>query len=241
MVTTPNPSFAASKAYTSDNVHLASNQGIQHPPQEIASAPHHPSVSSLLKRGIDIVGALVGLALTAVVFIPIVLAIQLDDPGSIFFSQVRCGYRGKPFRMWKFRSMVQDADNLKHLIENQAQGLIFKNENDPRITRVGRFLRRTSLDELPQFWNVLKGDMSLVGTRPPTVDEVSQYDLHHWYRLNVKPGLTGEWQVKGRSGVKDFESIVKMDVDYQEHWSPLYDVQLILQTIAVVLMRKGAY
>jgi lipopolysaccharide/colanic/teichoic acid biosynthesis glycosyltransferase len=136
--------------------------------------------------------------------------------------------------------MVANADDLKHLIENQAQGLIFKNDNDPRITRVGRFLRRTSLDEFPQFWNVLKGDMSLVGTRPPTIDEVSQYEPHHWQRLNVKPGLTGKWQANGRSAVKDFETIVKMDMDYQTHWSLWRDVQLVLETIGAVLLSRGA-
>ncbi|WP_347277447.1 sugar transferase [Pseudanabaena sp. FACHB-2040] len=204
------------------------------------ATPIHPAVTSSLKRGIDVAGALVGLFLTGLVALPVVLAIQLDNPGPIFYRQMRCGYRGRTFQIWKFRSMVHNADRLKHLVENQAQGLIFKNENDPRITRVGRFLRRTSLDELPQFWNVLKGDMSLVGTRPPTLDEVRQYEPHHWQRLNIKPGMTGEWQVKGRSNVKDFEAVVKMDLAYQQQWSVRYDLQLILQTILVVLRRKGA-
>jgi len=209
--------------------------------QSAAVAPLHPSVTSPWKRLLDVVGALVGLTLTSIIAIPIVIAIQLDNPGPILYSQVRCGHQGKTFRIWKFRSMVRDADRLQHLVNNEAQGLIFKNKNDPRITRVGRFLRRTSLDELPQFWNVLMGDMSLVGTRPPTVSEVMQYRRHHWQRLNVKPGITGEWQVKGRSGVKDFEQIVAMDVAYQQHWSVWYDLHLIIQTILVVLARKGAY
>jgi len=201
----------------------------------------HPSVRNILKRLVDVAGALVGLAITAILLVPITLAIQLDNPGSILYSQVRCGYRGKTFRIWKFRSMVTNADDLKHLVENEAQGLIFKNKNDPRITRVGRFLRKTSLDEFPQFWNVLMGDMSLVGTRPPTVDEVMDYAPHHWQRLEVKPGITGEWQVRGRSTVSDFEDIVKMDVRYQERWSVLYDLQLIFETVWAVLYRKGAY
>ncbi len=137
--------------------------------------------------------------------------------------------------------MVTNADALKHMVENQAQGLIFKNQNDPRITRVGQFLRRTSLDEFPQFWNVLKGDMSLVGTRPPTQDEVSQYAPHHWQRLEVRPGITGEWQVRGRSEVNNFEAIVQMDVEYQTRWSVGYDLWLIGQTILAVLRRQGAY
>ena len=201
----------------------------------------HPSVKSLLKRGLDILGALVGLAFTAIIFIPIAIAIQIDNPGPILYSQVRCGHRGRTFRIWKFRSMVADADKLKHLVKNEAQGLVFKNKNDPRITRVGILLRKTSLDEFPQFLNVLMGDMSLVGTRPPTVDEVMQYEPHHWQRLNVKPGITGEWQVRGRSSVSDFEDIVNMDLSYQEQWSFLYDLRLLLETVLVVLYRKGAY
>ncbi|MEM9817604.1 MAG: sugar transferase [Cyanobacteria bacterium P01_D01_bin.6] len=201
----------------------------------------HPSVGSIFKRCLDIVGALVGLLVTAIIFIPIAIAIQIDNPGPILYSQVRCGYRGKTFRIWKFRSMVTNADELKHLIDNEAQGLIFKNKHDPRITRVGRLLRKTSLDEFPQFLNVLLGDMSLVGTRPPTVDEVMKYEPHHWQRLSVKPGITGEWQVRGRSSVSDFEDIVKMDLSYQDQWSVSYDLRLLVETVLVVLYRKGAY
>lgn len=200
----------------------------------------HPSVQSKVKRAIDILGAIVGLFLTTLVLIPIAIAIQLDNPGPIFFSQVRCGYQGRCFRIWKFRSMVVGADRLQHRVINQAKGHIFKNTCDPRVTRVGRFLRRTSLDELPQFWNVLMGDMSLVGTRPPTVEEVKRYTWHHWQRLNGKPGITGEWQVKGRSAVLDFEAIVNLDLQYFHKWSIAYDLRLILQTVWVVLQRKGA-
>ena len=201
----------------------------------------HCSVVSKTKRLIDILGAIVGLVITAAIALPIALMMQLDDPGPIFYSQIRCGVNGKPFRIWKFRSMIVGADRQKHLIPNQAQGHIFKNDNDPRITRIGRFLRRTSLDEFPQFWNVLQGDMSLVGTRPPTVEEVAKYETHHLQRLSVKPGITGEWQVRGRSNVIDFEEIVRMDLDYQQKWSSVYDMNLILRTISVVLARKGAY
>ncbi|HEY9812910.1 MAG TPA: sugar transferase [Candidatus Sericytochromatia bacterium] len=200
----------------------------------------HPSVNNKLKRLIDIFGSLVGLLLTAIVIIPIAIAMQLDNPGSIFYSQMRCGLNGKFFRIWKFRSMVMNADQVKHQVKNEAKGYIFKNENDPRITRVGKFLRRTSLDELPQFWNVLKGEMSLVGTRPPTQDEVELYELHHWERLKVKPGMTGEWQTQGRSDVKDFEEIVRLDLAYQQNWSVGYDIKLILKTIQVVVKKNGA-
>lgn len=216
---------------------LMADQGLSGDP---VTGEVHRSVNSPVKRCIDIVGALVGLTITAIILIPLAIAIQLDDPGPIFYSQIRCGYKGRHFRVWKFRSMVVNADKVKHLVENQAKGLIFKNTNDPRITRVGRFLRRTSLDEFPQFWNVLMGDMSLVGTRPPTLDEVSQYQPHHWRRLDVKPGITGEWQTHGRSKVKDFEEVVKMDLDYQRKWSVSYDIWLIVKTLAVVLNKEGA-
>lgn len=208
--------------------------------QPLRHPGNHPSITSKAKRVIDILGALVGLAITAILLIPIAIVMQLDNSGPLFYSQTRCGLYGRKFRIWKFRSMVVGADQLKHLVNNQAKGLIFKNENDPRITRVGQFLRRTSLDEFPQFWNVLIGDMSLVGTRPPTVDEVMQYDSHHWERLNVKPGITGEWQANGRSTVKDFEEIVRMDINYQRKWSIAYDVELILKTIQAVSKKKGA-
>ena len=202
---------------------------------------HHRSVDSKIKRSIDILGAIVGLFLTAVIYVPLAIAIKLDDSGPIFYSQIRCGVNGKAFRIWKFRSMCTDAEQKKHLVENEATGHIFKNENDPRITRVGKFIRKTSLDEFPQFLNVLLGQMSLVGTRPPTPGEVENYNEHHRLRLKVKPGITGEWQVKGRSSVKDFEDIVSLDLNYQQKWSIWYDIKLILQTVRVVLGCKGAH
>lgn len=201
----------------------------------------HPSVHSKAKRLVDILGAWVGLTITGLILFPIAIAIYLDNPGPIFYRQVRCGLNGRNFKIWKFRSMVVEADRLKHLVNNEAKGLIFKNQNDPRITRIGRFLRRTSLDELPQFWNVLQGEMSLVGTRPPSTDEVMQYQQHHFQRLTVKPGMTGEWQVNGRSNVEDFEKIVEMDLDYQRKWSLGYDLMLILRTFQVIFNKKGAY
>jgi lipopolysaccharide/colanic/teichoic acid biosynthesis glycosyltransferase len=201
----------------------------------------HPSIQSRLKRAIDLLGAIVGLVLTAFLIPPIAIAIYLDNPGPILYSQQRCGLYGRPFRMWKFRSMVTNAEALQHLVVNQASGNIFKNDRDPRITPVGQFLRRTSLDELPQFWNVLMGEMSLVGTRPPTLAEVEGYSAHHWLRLNVKPGMTGEWQANGRSYVDDFEQIVKLDLRYQQRWSIAYDLYLVSKTIFAVLQRKGAY
>ncbi|MDY6803715.1 MAG: sugar transferase [Cyanobacteriota bacterium] len=199
----------------------------------------HPSIGSWFKRFIDVVGALVGLGITAILFVPIAIAIKIDSPGPLFFAQTRCGWMGKQFKMWKFRSMGPDAEKLKHTIKNEAKGSFFKNENDPRITTVGRFLRRRSLDELPQFWNVLKGDMSLVGTRPPTADEVESYEVPQWQRLDVKPGMTGEWQVNGRSQIKNFEDVIRLDLKYQENWSLMYDIKLILKTITILFKKNS--
>ena len=201
----------------------------------------HPSAYSKVKRFIDIVGSLVGLLFLALIFLPIGLAIRIDSPGPVLYQQIRCGLRGKPFRIFKFRSMLYNADDLKHLVKNESVGHVFKNARDPRVTRIGRFLRKTSLDEFPQFWNVLKGEMSLVGTRPPTLDEVQKYSPHHFQRLSVKPGMTGEWQVNGRSNIKDFEKIVALDLRYQDSWSPWYDLMLVVRTFWILLCRSGSY
>lgn len=200
----------------------------------------HPATHSTVKRLLDIAGSLVGLLILALILVPLAIAIKLDSPGSIFYAQERYGLYGKPFKIRKLRSMVVDAERLKDRVKNEATGLIFKSENDPRVTRVGRFLRQTSLDELPQFWNVLVGEMSLVGTRPPTADEVIHYNRYHWRRLDVKPGLTGEWQVSGRSQVKDFDRVVALDLRYQKRWTPWYDLQIIAKTLYVVVARVGA-
>jgi len=203
------------------------------------SVPHR-SVTSALKRFLDIVGAIAGLMILSMLFLPVAIAIRVESSGSVLYKQRRYGLQGRPFTLLKFRSMVNDADRLKTLVHNEAEGLIFKNQQDPRITRTGKLLRRSSLDEVPQFWNVLVGEMSLVGTRPPTHDEVIHYTDRHWQRLNVKPGLTGLWQVSGRSKIKDFEEIVNLDLQYQEHWTPQYDLQIIFRTFVVLLTKPGA-
>jgi anti-anti-sigma factor len=235
--------FEFEQVASQDSVASQSQQAVQKPEKLTQplqpSFVTHPSVDSKTKRFIDVLGALVGLGITGVLVVPIAVAIQLDSPGPLFFSQTRCSWMGKRFKMWKFRSMVTDAEKLKHLVENQATGAIFKNTNDPRITRVGRFLRKTSLDELPQFWNVLKGEMSLVGTRPPTPDEVERYEIPQWKRLDIKPGMTGEWQVNGRSSITNFEDIVNLDLKYQENWSLMYDIKLILKTILVIFQKSS--
>ncbi|MEO0351045.1 MAG: sugar transferase [Cyanobacteria bacterium P01_A01_bin.15] len=199
----------------------------------------HPSVNSKAKRALDIVGGLVGLILTALVYVPVAIIIKFDDGGPVFFAQTRCSWLGKRFKIWKFRSMVTDAEARKNEVDNQVEGPLFKNENDPRITKIGRFLRKTSLDEFPQFWNVLKGDMSLVGTRPPTPDEIEQYEVGQWQRLNVKPGMTGEWQVNGRSSITKFEDVIKLDLRYQKNWSFFYDIQLIVRTVLVLFSKES--
>ncbi|MEL6326788.1 MAG: sugar transferase [Cyanobacteria bacterium J06626_23] len=204
-----------------------------------AAVRPHPSIHCRWKRLVDICGALVGLAILGLLLVPVALAIQIDSPGPIFFSQIRRGYLGRPFRLWKFRSMVTNASQLQHLVNNQAQGAFFKCDRDPRVTRVGGFLRKTSLDELPQFWNILKGEMSLVGTRPPTFQEVECYQTHEWRRLDVKPGLTGVWQVSGRSNIKDFSKVVALDKTYQRRWSLGYDLQIILKTIFVIFSKRS--
>lgn len=195
-----------------------------------------------LKRGLDIVGALVGLCLSSVLFPFIALAIKLDSPGPLFFGQKRVGMSGRVFTCWKFRSMYMDAEERKkelmHL--NEMQGAIFKIKNDPRITGVGGFLRKTSLDELPQFWNVLKGEMSLVGTRPPTPNEVAGYDNWHRKRIRIKPGITGMWQVSGRNQICDFDEVAKLDIEYIENWTFYLDIKILFKTLWVIFARSGS-
>ncbi|MBQ8592552.1 MAG: sugar transferase [Lachnospiraceae bacterium] len=196
----------------------------------------------LVKRFMDIVGGIVGLTITAILTPFIALAIKCNSRGPVFFSQMRIGKNGRRFKMYKFRSMYIDAEERKKELEaqNEIKGLMFKMENDPRITKVGKFLRKTSLDELPQFYNILKGDMSLVGTRPPTCDEFEQYDIEYRRRLSITPGLTGMWQVSGRSDITDFDEVVKYDLEYIDNWSITLDIKILLQTIGVVLFGKGS-
>lgn len=196
----------------------------------------------LIKRCMDILGALVGLLLTAVITPFVALAIKLDSQGPVFFSQTRIGKNGRRFKIWKFRSMYTDAEERKKELadRNEIKGLMFKMEEDPRITRVGRFLRKTSLDETPQFLNILVGDMSLVGTRPPTEDEFEQYNGYYRRRMSITPGLTGMWQVSGRSDIQDFEEIVKLDLEYIDNWSLGLDIKILFMTVFAVLGRKGS-
>lgn len=196
----------------------------------------------LLKRMLDICGALVGCVILAVLTIVAGPLIKLESPGPIFFAQKRVGRNGRIFKMYKFRSMYADAEERKKelMAQNEMNGLMFKMENDPRITKIGRFMRKTSLDEFPQFLNILKGDMSLVGTRPPTLDEFAQYSPYHKKRLSFRPGLTGMWQVSGRSDITDFEEIVRLDVEYIDNWSFWLDIKILLKTVLQVFKGSGA-
>ena len=206
------------------------------------------------KRVLDIIGGIVGCLITLIIFIFIAPIIFIKSPGPIFFKQTRIGRNGKKFKMYKFRSMYMDAEERKkeYMAQNKMDGLMFKMDDDPRIIGsekkgkdgkpkgIGNFIRNTSLDEFPQFFNVLKGDMSLVGTRPPTVDEWEQYDLKHRVRMSIKPGITGLWQISGRSKITDFDEVVRLDSEYIQNWDLGSDIKIILKTVVVVLKRDGA-
>ena len=208
-----------------------------------------------IKRAMDIIGGLIGCFLTSVIFVFLAPIIYVKSPGPIFFSQIRVGKNGEKFTCYKFRSMYLDAEERKSELmgQNKAYGdLIFKMDDDPRIIGskilsdgtykkgIGNFIREFSIDEFPQFWNVLKGEMSLVGTRPPTVDEWEKYKMHHRVRLSTKPGITGVWQVNGRSNIKDFEKIIKMESEYIADWNIGKDIKIILKTIMIVLKKEGS-
>lgn len=196
----------------------------------------------ILKRAMDIAGGVVGMIFAVLLGILVVPAIHLESPGPAIFKQIRIGKNGRRFPIYKFRSMYMDAEARKKDLtdRNEMNGLMFKMTDDPRITRVGKWLRKTSIDEFPQFFNVLKGEMSLVGTRPPTEDEFLQYEERHKRRLSLKPGLTGMWQVEGRAGITDFEEVVKMDLEYIDNWSVYLDLKLLLKTVFIVLTGRGA-
>lgn len=196
----------------------------------------------LLKRCLDIAGSLIGLIITGLLLPFIALAIRIESEGPLFFSQNRVGRNGRIFKCWKLRSMFVDAEERKKdlMARNEMQGAMFKIKDDPRVTRVGKFIRKTSIDELPQFWNVLQGEMSLVGTRPPTPDEVATYENWQRKRICIKPGITGLWQVSGRNKIQDFDEVVRLDIRYIEEWSLWLDIKLLAKTVWVVVARRGA-
>jgi exopolysaccharide biosynthesis polyprenyl glycosylphosphotransferase len=201
------------------------------------------SWSLLVKRSVDLVCALIGLILLAPLMLIVALLIRITSPGPAIFAQTRCGKHGEPFRMFKFRSMYSDAEQRRHELEeyNQMSGPVFKLDNDPRITPLGRWLRRYSIDELPQLFNVLTGQMSLVGPRPLPTYEVENFaNRAQRRRLSVKPGITCLWQISGRSEVKDFETWVKLDLEYIDNWSIWLDFHILFLTLPAVLAGSGA-
>jgi len=199
-----------------------------------------PVAGLLLKRGLDVVGAGAALMLLAPALAVLAMVVRLDSPGPVLYAALRAGRKGRPFRCYKFRTMVRDADGLKEKLRerNQRQGPFFKITDDPRITRAGRLLRRYSLDELPQLWNVLRGEMSLVGPRPHPLDDFSAYTIEHLPRLDVIPGMTGLWQVTARRD-PSFQAGMKLDIEYIHRWSLGMDLRILLKTAAVVLRGSG--
>ena len=196
----------------------------------------------VLKRLLDVAGGLLGCVISLPIIAIVAIPLKLESPGPLIFKQKRVGLNGRIFYIHKLRSMYIDAEERKKelMAQNEMNGLMFKMQDDPRITKVGKFIRKTSIDELPQFFDVLVGNMSLVGTRPPTVDEYNQYDSHHKRRLSMKPGITGLWQVSGRSKIQNFEDVVSLDVQYIDHWSLWGDIKLLFKTVEVVFSGHGA-
>ena len=198
----------------------------------------------IVKRTVDIIGSIVGIVLFSPIMLVSAVAIKLTSEGPIIFKQKRVGMNGRVFHIFKFRTMYIDAEERKKelMAQNEVEGgFMFKMKDDPRVTRVGKFLRKTSIDELPQFFNVFLGTMSLVGTRPPTEDEVSKYARNHWRRISIKPGITGMWQVSGRSKITSFDEIVDLDTKYIDEWSVYMDFKVMFKTVGVILKRDGAY
>lgn len=222
-----------------DNINCKMYSGY---PMATFSAATYNSKWLVAKRIVDIVLGLVGSILSIPVILITAIPLLIESPGPLIFKQQRVGRNGRLFNIYKIRSMYTDAEERKaELMEhNKMDGLMFKVDDDPRITKVGKFIRKYSIDELPQFFNVVKGDMSLIGTRPPTVDEFTQYESRHKRRLSMRPGITGMWQVSGRSDIQDFEEVVRLDCEYIDNWSPMLDAKIFIKTIGVVLTHKGA-
>lgn len=211
-------------------------------PMATFAAATYDSKWLVMKRIMDIILGLFGSICSIPIILIVAIPLLIESPGPLIFKQQRVGRNGRLFNIYKLRSMYTDAEERKAELmkQNKMDGLMFKVDDDPRITKVGKFIRKYSLDELPQFFNVVKGDMSLIGTRPPTVDEFTQYESRHKRRLSMRPGISGMWQVSGRSDIQDFEEVVKLDCEYIDNWSPILDVKIFFKTIGVVLTHKGA-
>ncbi|CCK86009.1 Phospho-glucosyltransferase EpsE [Lactobacillus equicursoris DSM 19284 = JCM 14600 = CIP 110162] len=214
------------------------NEQVQADSQKVKGRPFYHGI----KRVFDFVASAIALVLLSPLFLFLAIKIHGEDGGPVFYSQIRIGKNEKPFRIYKFRSMVVNADQLKKklLTQNEVEGAMFKMHDDPRVTKIGKFIRAHSLDELPQLWNVLKGDMSLIGPRPPLPDEVAEYDDWDKQRLLVKPGCSGLWQATSRNEA-DFKGMVLLDIEYINKSSLLFDLKLILMTIKVIIHPNGIY
>ena len=202
------------------------------------------SYEQLIKRVMDIIGGMIGIILSSPIMLVTAIAIKIDSPGPILFKQTRVGQNGRQFKIYKFRSMYIDAEERKKelMAQNEIEGgIMFKMKDDPRITKVGKIIRKLSIDELPQFFNIVQGTMSLVGTRPPTLDEVEKYKRSQWRRISIKPGLTGMWQVSGRSNIQNFDDIVELDTEYIDNWSLWLDIKILFKTVLVLLKHNDAY
>jgi lipopolysaccharide/colanic/teichoic acid biosynthesis glycosyltransferase len=225
-----------------------STQGLQQ--QDVPAEPDAPLTGDgggWWTRGFDLLIASAAVVLSLPVIVCLALLVRLDSSGPVLFRQERIGRGGAPFSMLKFRSMYHNSDDQRHRADASAwfaaqpNGASYKTLSDPRITRAGRFLRKTSLDELPQLFNVLRGEMSLVGPRPPLPSEVELYEVHHYARFDVKPGMTGPWQVSGRNDITDFEHVLTLEKAYIREWSLAHDLRILLKTVPVVLARRGAH
>jgi exopolysaccharide biosynthesis polyprenyl glycosylphosphotransferase len=204
----------------------------------------HVAKGYLIKRLMDFFFAALFVIITAPLYLIIAIVVRIDSPGSVFFKETRMGFHGKKFKIWKFRTMYQGAEQMqKHLehLNESPDGVNFKIKDDPRITRVGKFLRRYSLDELPQMFNVIRGEMSLVGPRPFNMRDVSNFADHYFFRYEVLPGITGLWQVSGRSNILNFERVIELDTQYIKNWSIWLDLKILLKSVKVVLLAEGAY
>ncbi len=223
-----------------DNVELTVAAG--YPTATLTAAPPISFSAAFFKRVFDILGGLIGSIISFPIILITAIPLLIESPGPLIFKQQRVGKNGRVFNIYKLRSMYTDAEKRKAelMASNKMSGYMFKIDNDPRITKVGKFIRKTSIDELPQFWNVFKGDMSLVGTRPPTTDEFEKYESHHKRRLSMRPGITGLWQVSGRSDIQNFEEVVRLDCEYIDNWSPILDIKILFKTVWVVLKGSGA-
>jgi lipopolysaccharide/colanic/teichoic acid biosynthesis glycosyltransferase len=232
-----------------DRVVTPAGVGAYLPPERrvarhLSTIPALTPAQSRVKRCLDLIGAISGLVVLAPVFAIVAVLVAFDSPGPILFAQTRVGFLGRTFRMLKFRTMHDGADNERAAVANLNRGddtRLFKIPGDPRVTRLGRVLRRWSLDELPQLYNILKGEMSLVGPRPFFESDLDDYEAHHFRRLSVPPGLTGLWQVSGRSDIVAFEEVVRLDRYYIEHWSLGLDLRILASTLPTVISRRGAY